>query len=413
MNILIVTQYFWPESFLVNGLATELKNNGHTLTVLTGLPNYPTGKFSAGYGIFSGPWVEIYKGVKILRVPIISRGSSYFNLMVNYFSFIFFGTFFSFFRVPKNIDVIFCFGVSPITACLPAIFIRWLIKKPLVLWVQDLWPDSISAVGAINSEKVLNMVGLLVQFIYRRCDLILTQSEAFRGSIIKWGGRCENIKYLPNWAEPFVTKNVLPNWIESLKSGFRIGFAGNIGKAQDIPNLIETAFKLIKHTDIQWVIVGDGSEKKWLDQEIKSKGLEKSMITVGYKAYEDMLPFFKSCDVLLVSLTDKPIFSLTVPSKVQAYMASARPIISTVAGEGTRVIEMAQAGLTVEPGNASQLVEAILKLKSMSPSQRQQLGENGLNFFKQNFDKNIVIKQLEFYMQDLIKKNKPIIPEVK
>lgn len=404
MNILIVTQYFWPESFLVNGLAMELQQKGHQVTVLTGLPNYPKGKFTNGYGFFSGPWTEMYNGVKVLRIPISPRGTGYFNLVVNYISFVFFGTFFSIFRKPKNVDVIFCFAVSPITTCLPAIFIRWLTKKPLVLWVQDLWPESISAVGAIKSESVLNTVGRLVKFIYQRCDLILIQSEAFRLSILKWGGKNCDVKYLPNWAEPFVVKSELPEWVQSLpKQVFKIGFAGNIGKAQDMFNLVEAADLLRDQVDIRWIVVGDGSEKKWLDEEIEKRKLRHVVFTTGQKPYSDMLPFFENCDAMLVSLTDKDIFSLTIPSKIQAYMAASRPIIAAVGGEGARIVESAKAGLTVAPQDPKQLAAAVLKMKELDLEQRKSMGQNGFKFFNQNFEKNVVINNFESYLENTLK----------
>lgn len=396
MNILIVTQYFWPESFLINGLSTELVKRGHKVSVLTGLPNYPVGQFYEGYGLLKGPWSEKYNDqVDVIRVPLIARGSGFLRLAINYASFVIFGTLFSVFRRPKNVDVIFCFGVSPVSLCLPAVFLRFLLKKPLVFWVQDLWPESISAVGATQSKKILNGVGMLVKYIYKRCDLILTQSEAFIPSILEWGADKNRMHYVPNWADPFQENTNIPKWVNELPKGFKIGFAGNIGKAQDIPTILQAAEILKNNTDVKWILAGDGSEKKWLEDEILKRNLQNCVFAVGKKNYDEMLPFFKSADVLLVSLTNQSIFSLTVPSKIQAYMSAGRPIVASLNGEGARVVQEAQCGLSCAAESPDELATVIIKIKNMSKNELDQLGKNGFRYFQNNFERNLVVNKIE------------------
>lgn len=394
MRILVVTQYFWPEAFIVNGLVSELVRRGHEVEVLTGLPNYPSGFLNKGYGVFKGPWSESYEGASIHRAFLLPRGKGFLRLAINYISFVIGGCFRVLF-LKKKYDVILCFALSPITACLPAILIRWLAKIPLVIWVQDLWPESINAVGAIRSDKIINAVGKLVRFIYQRCDVISVQSKAFKDSILKWGGDENKIHYIPNWAEPFVENSIIPKWVEKLPAGFKIGFAGNIGKAQDMETLIKAADLLKQHADIKWIVAGDGSEKAWLDGEIKKRNLEDVIITVGKKPYNEMLPFFEACDALYVSLTKEYIFSLTVPSKVQAYMSAAKPILACLDGEGARIIDEARAGFTSSSESPNKLAEIVLKMKELPVSERQQLGENGLKYFKENFEKSRVVSQIE------------------
>jgi colanic acid biosynthesis glycosyl transferase WcaI len=394
MKILLVTQYFWPESFIVNSLATELQKKGHTVTVLTGLPNYPKGEFFDQYSLFRGPWTETYQGVDIIRVPILKRGQSFLKLSLNYLSFVLSATCVGIFRKPKDIDVIFCFGLSPVTLCLPAIFIKWLTNKKLVFWVQDLWPESVSAVGATKSKKVISILGSLVSFIYKNCDHILMQSKAFSKSISKFASAKIPLSYVPNWADPFPDSEV-PQWVSELPLKFKIGFAGNIGLAQDMKTLLSAAEKLKSNTDILWVVAGDGSDKKWLDGEIIRRGLQNCILTVGRKNYADMLPFFKSCDALLVSLTDEYIFSLTIPSKIQAYMSAEKPIIASGAGEGARVVLEANAGLACLPENPKDLSEAVLKIKELSITEREQMGVSGRKYFQKYFERSVVIDQIE------------------
>jgi colanic acid biosynthesis glycosyl transferase WcaI len=398
MRILVVTQYFWPESFIVNGMVSELVKRGHEVDVLTGLPNYPQGSLFKGYSLFFGPWKEKHEGSSVLRSFLIPRGRGFISLFFNYVSFVVGGCIRALF-LKKKYDLIFCFSLSPITSSLPGLFLRWKQKIPLLIWVQDLWPESVTAVGPVKSEKITQLVGALVKFIYKRCDLIIMQSEAFKPSILKWGGRENKLAYLPNWAEPFSEKTEIPDWIKDLPRGFRIGFAGNIGKAQSLKTLIAAAEILKSHTDIYWVIVGEGSEKKDLDQAIIEKKLMTNVVTIGRKPYSDMQAFFNSCDSLLVSLTDESIFSLTIPSKVQAYMAAGRPIIASLNGEGAKLIEQSGAGMACKAENSQQLADVVLKLKSMSSSERELMGKNSYACYSQNFEKTKVIDQLEILLK--------------
>ncbi len=398
MRILVVTQYFWPESFIINGLVSELTKRGHQVEVLTGLPNYPAGSFFSGYSLLSGPWNENYHGATVHRAFLLPRGKGFVRLAFNYFSFVVGGCFKLLF-LKAEFDVIFCYAPSPVTACLPAIFARWLSKKPLVFWVQDLWPESISAVGAIKSEKAIELVGKLVTYIYKRCDHLLLQSEAFKASILDWGGTTNKISYVPNWADPFESSTDIPAWVNDLPEGFKIGFAGNIGKAQDMRTLLTTAEMLKEHKEIKWIIAGDGSEKLWLEDEIKNRKLEAHIFTVGRKPYGEMLPFFKTCNALYVSLTDEPIFNLTIPAKVQAYMSAGIPIIGSLSGEGARIIELAGAGLCAPASQPSVLAAKVLKLINLANDEREAMGKNGVKYFNENFERGKVVSKIESILE--------------
>lgn len=395
MKILIVSQYFWPEHFIINSLSVELKKRGHEITVLTGLPNYPQGDLFSGFSFWKGPWTQDYNGVKILRVPLMPRRKGFFNLALNYISFVIFGVLAGAFRAGRKHDIIFCFGLSPVTLCLPAIFIRWLSAKPLIFWVQDLWPESVAAVGASDSSLVLNFIGKIVRFIYKRCDLIMIQSPAFKSSVLKWGGCADKIQYVPNWAKRPLLVTAQPSWLVDLPPGFKIIFAGNIGKAQDMPTLLKAAEQLRDYKDIHWLIVGDGSEKAWLDSEIAQKQLQNNVHTYGRRPNEDMPALLDKGDIALVSLTDTPIFSLTIPSKIQGYMASSKPILAALNGEGARVVLEAGAGLACPAENAAALAQAVLRFYQMPIVEREAMGKNGFEYFKAHFEESIVINQIE------------------
>lgn len=402
LKILIVSQYFWPETFLVNSLAEKLVQKGHQVTVLTGLPNYPGGQIFNNYSFIKGPWRENYKGADVVRIPLISRGKGFVRLAFNYLSFVISATFLGFFKIKKDFDMVFCFATSPITSCLPAIAIAKYAKKPLSLWVLDLWPESVSAVGAIKNNWILNAIGLVVRFIYKCTDIILIQSEAFRPSVIRWGGQTEKIHYLPNWSKIPNEVQYRPQWLEQLPQGFKIVFAGNVGHAQDMPTLIKAA-EILKSKDIKWIVVGDGSAKSYLDEEIQSRGLQNSIFTYGRRPNEDMSALYDSCDVALVLLKDEDIFALTVPAKVQSYMASKKPILASLNGEGHRLVNLSGAGLAAPSENPAKLAEMALKMFLMSKSDRESMGLKGFDYFKNHFEEDRTIEQLVGLMQKTLK----------
>lgn len=395
MKLLLVTQYYWPESFIVTALAEELQRRGHQVTVLTGFPNYPSGEFQPGYDPNKGVMREKRNGVDIVRIPIWPRGKSKFGLALNYLSFILSGFWACLFLKLDSVDAIFCYAPSPATSCLTAIFMKWRLRKKLYIWVQDLWPESISAVGAL-SEGVSNFIfGGLICFIYKNCDKILIPSEGFRESVKRWSGKDQQIELIANWADPFPEMKEVPSWVSSLPRGFRVTFAGNLGKAQDIPTLV-TAVEILKsEKDMKWIIAGDGSEKTWFENEVQKRNLQEAVFFVGQKPYAEMLPLFKNSDALYVSLRNQPNFALTIPTKVQAYMASGIPLVAALNGEGKKLIESSRCGLVSASEDANGLVENILRLKRMSQQERDQLGKNGKKYFDSHFERKLIITQIE------------------
>ncbi len=405
MNILIVSQYFWPENFRINDLALGLKKRGHRVTVLTGVPNYPEGRFFDGYGIFNRR-VEEYKGVKVLRTPLISRGNSKgIRLALNYLSFAFFACIEAPFRCRGKFDLIFVYQTSPVTIGLPALLLKKMRSVPIFFWVQDLWPESLSATGAVQSKKILKMVDKLVRFIYSGCDRILIQSSAFSPSIESLGVESDRILYFPNSAEEFykpveVEHNASERAV--LPDGFRILFAGNIGVAQDFATILKAAEKLKDFPDIHWIVLGDGRMRPWVEVQLKERSLTKTVHLLGRYPVEAMPRFFSLADALLVTLKKEPIFALTIPSKVQSYLACAKPIIAALDGEGARVIEEAGAGLTCPAEDSDSLAKAVLSLYGKSLDERRLIGEMGRRYFEKNFEREILLNQLENLMKEFV-----------
>ncbi len=403
MRILIVSQYFWPENFRVNDISIGLVERGHEVTVLTGIPNYPEGHFYSGYGFFKN-LRQTYAGATIIRVPLIARGKGgNFNLILNYLSFVFFGTILAPFFCRQKYDAIFVYGISPILMAIPAIFLKKLRKIPLVLYVLDLWPESISAVGAIKSPFLLNGVKKIVHFIYKHCDRILVSSPGFIGRIKAMGIEEKKISYWPQWAEDsYKVVPIQENSTESqeMPTGFRIMFAGNIGSAQGFNTILKTAKRLKSQSNIHWVILGDGRMRPWVEEQIRLYQLENTMHLLGKRPAETMSDYFALADVLLVSLKKDPIFALTLPAKIQSYMACGRPILACLDGEGALVVEESKAGISCPSDDDEALAQCVLKMYHLTYEQRKEMGLRAREYFEKHFTRGMLLSELEKHLKE-------------
>lgn len=397
MRILIVTQYFWPETFRINDLALELRDRGHDVQVLTGLPNYPSGKLFAGYR----PWLQRddYQGIPIVRVPMITRGASKgARLAANYLSFALSACLLGPWMCRGKIDVVFAFEPSPIFVGWPAMVMKWWKKAPLLFWVQDLWPESLSATGVVKDGWVIRLTDRLVRHIYRHCDRVLIQSPGFREPIEQQAVPSQKIVEFPNWAESLYEPVDLPETapeLSELPSGCRILFAGNIGASQSFPTILRAAELCRDEPELKWVILGDGREKPAVEQEIQSRGLGQIVHLLGRRPMETMPRYFAAADILLLTLKRDPAFSRVIPSKLQSYLACGKPILGGLDGDGADVIREGDAGLVVPAEDAEALAAAARRMLHSSAEERQRWGRNGLQYSRTHFDRNGLIDQLE------------------
>lgn len=397
MHILVVSQYFWPENFRINDLCLGLIERGHQVTVLTGLPNYPSGRFFSGYGL-RGPRKEMYQGVRVLRVPMIPRGRGRkWQLALNYLSYAFSASILGPFLCREHYDCMFTFQTSPVTVAYPGIVLKFLKRVPLILWVQDLWPESLSATGAVKNPWILNLVRSAVRWIYRRCDEIWIQSQAFENSVREVAGKNgPPVRYFPNWAEVFYKPEHVPadaSERAEFPSGFRLVYAGNIGLAQDFNTLLAAAEILKSHSEIKWVVLGDGVERDRVRSEIDKRGLKDCFYLLGSRANQTMPRYLSVADAVLAPLRDEPTFAQVIPSKIQSYMAVGKPIIAVLKGEGARVVEDAGAGITSPPGDAQALAKVVLELASKPASDLKSMGDRGRRYFEANFERDKLIDQ--------------------
>ncbi len=404
MKILVVSHYFWPEEFSINAVAKTLAEKGVEVEVLTCKPNYPSGKTLPGYSAWKCQQ-ENYQGIRIHRIPFFPRGKSGWRLALNYLSFIASGLLFAPWMLrKKKFDVIFVYAPSPILQAIPAIFLGWLKGCPVVLWVQDLWPESLSATGHVQNRVVLKLVEHVVRFIYRHVDLLLVQSRAFEAPVRALASGTP-IMYHPNSVDDTFTRQatVESPSVEGLDKGFSVMFAGNIGVAQSVEVIVAVALLLKEYTDIHFVVLGEGSRWAWMHHEVERLELTNLHLP-GRFPVETMPRFMQKASALLVTLADQNIFSATIPSKVQAYLAVGRPILACLNGEGANLVDEAGAGLSVPAEDGSALAKAVLKMYHMSEQERDAMGERGRLYYAEHFSHNMLVNQLIVHLQSVCNK---------
>jgi glycosyltransferase involved in cell wall biosynthesis len=396
MKILIVTQYFWPENFKINDIAQALIERGHHVSVLTGKPNYPEGKFYSNYSYFN-KYYEVWNNIKIYRSFMIPRGNGKgLLLFLNYISFAICSSI-RLFYINDKFDKIFVFEPSPITVGIPAVVCKFKFNAPIYFWVQDLWPESLTAAGGVKNRYILGFFSRLTKFIYSHSFKILVQSKAFIPYILKQGVSPERLIYYPNSTESFYKMNpVNPEFFTSFPDGFKLIFAGNLGEAQSFDTILGAIDLLVKEgINVQLIILGNGRMREHIQNEVIGLGLSNNIHLWGSFESNMMPEFFSCADALLVTLKKNLIFSLTIPSKIQSYLACGKPIIASLDGEGARIVEDAKAGFTSNSEDVIGLKDAIKKMYLLSPNDQIVLGDNARSYFEKEFEREMLVDKLE------------------
>ena len=385
-RVLLVTQYFQPENFKCNDIAFELQRRGYEVTVLTAIPNYPQGKYFDGYGLFKRR-VEHIDGVKVIRGFVVPRGKGgKIGLSLNYLSYLVSSCLIALYlSLRYKYEAVFVHQVSPVTIGVAATLVKRIQRIPMYFWVLDLWPESLTAAIGLRNRYILGFFSKMVQWFYRRSDKILISSKGFANSICEKGDFAEKIIYFPNWVDKALTAKsdvVTPD----VPNGFVAMFTGNIGASQDFGTVLSAAERLKEHKDIHFVIVGNGRAREWVEQQIVERGLNDTVHCVGSYPLEAMPATFAKADVLFAALKDEPIFALTVPAKIQAYMSSGKPIISMINGEAMELVREVACGMAVAAEDSKAFADAVLQMSQLSQSEREQMGNRGREFASNNFD---------------------------
>jgi len=400
---LIITQFFDPEPTFKGLLfAKELVTRGFEVEVVTGFPNYPGGTLYDGYRL-KVIQKEVIDGVLVTRVPLFpSHNKSKLGRVFNYLSFAFssfiYGLFFS-----KRVDVIYAYH-PPLTVGISALIIKLFRQVPVVLDIQDIWPDTLKATGMISNSCLITFVHKICNLIYSGVTKIVVLSPGFKHLLIERGVPENKIEIIYNWADERALRNMnieTPKEFESIE-GFKILFAGNIGQAQGL-NVVLDAALLLKNDvpNIHFLVLGRGLQ---LD-DLKRRAIDLNLNNVHFFASVDMSKvgvFLGSADALLIHLNADPLFKITIPGKTQAYMAVGKPIIMGVSGDAANLVSRADCGVCFEPENSVALAEAAKSLMFLDQINIQKLGKNAKRFYDENLSVKIGVDSFEKVFNEVI-----------
>ena len=404
-HILLISQYFHPETFRVNDMACEWVKRGYKVTVLTGIPNYPMGKYYEGDDK-KHRTREIWNGVNIIRSPLVARGNSSNKLMnaagmaANYFSFVRSGKKWVKSREAANlkIDLVFTFEVYPMTQAMIGVWYGKRYNVPTFLYVQDLWPENVETVTGIHNRAIIGPIDKMVDKIYRETGTIFTTSPSFVKAIVNRKVPVDNKKvhYWPQYAEEFY-RPIEPQNIDGIDPDdgcYKIAFTGNIGTAQGL-DILPKAAALLKDEPVKFVIVGDGRYQPEFERQIKERNVENKFTMIPRVPAEKAPEILSVCDAGFISFNKTPLWENTIPAKLQSYMACGKAIIASASGETKRVIDEAECGICTEIGNAEALADGIKKAIKLDT---KVMGQNARKYFEKHFDKEMLMDEMDTYI---------------
>jgi glycosyltransferase involved in cell wall biosynthesis len=397
MRIHFLSQWYAPEPDAKKHiLARELAARGHEVTVITGYPNYPEGVLYPGYRIRWRQWEHI-DGVKVLRVPLYPDHSrSALRRIANYSSFACSAALLAPALVGPA-DVMWVYH-PPLTVGIPAILISALRHIPFVYEVQDMWPETLAATGMISSERAIRAMRQLASFVYRKATVLSVISPGFKQNLIGKGVPEQKIQVIPNWADEDIYRPVARNTHFAEKYGmsgkFNVLFAGNLGAAQALDNVLNAAILLRDLEDLQFVFVGEGIEKEKLCRRSQEMNLTNVRFVERHPA-RVMPDFYANADVLLVHLKNDPLFEITIPSKITAYLACGRPILAALRGDAAHVVNSAGAGLICETDDPKALAQTVRQFYSMAPEVRDAMGVAGRRAYLAQYTRAKLVDKYE------------------
>ena len=389
-KILIVTECFYPEEFKINDVALSWKNKGYDVDVLTLAPTYPLGRVVSGYknSFFRK---DEYQGINIFRLRAVTGyRDSAIKKILKYINFMVFGSIAAIF-IGRRYDYIFGFNLGSLTDMLPAVVIRKLYKRPTMFWVQDVWPDSVYAYGFKKTRLLSALLDAFVKFMHHNITAIAISSKGFESKLEPYIKKGLKFNYAPNWADD-LDLDMSPV-ILSKTQKVHFTFAGNIGKVQNLENIID-AFLLLSdecQKKAQLNVVGDGSNLVNLK---KISNNNPNIIFHGKQKREDMAKFYKASDFLIVSLIDKPIFSVTVPAKTQTYIAAKKPVLAIINGDVADIVNDNNLGVCADPSNEGLIKEAFEKCIDMPENEKSKFIINNTKLLETTFNKDSIINNL-------------------
>ena len=403
MRVLILSHYYKPEPIPKPAeLAEELVRRGHTVTVLTGLPNYPSGTLYPGYNL------RLVKRGEEDGIPVVRcfefpyHGKSVVGRLLNYGSFMLSAPLGCLFL--PQCDVIYVWH-PPLTVGVAAWIVGMLRRVPFVYDVQDIWPDGAVLVGMLKEGWVTRMMGRLEHFVYKRAHHVFVVTAGARENLLAKGVPPEKVSVMPHWVDEGLFASASEEDRRRVrdqhgwKDRFIVMFAGNIGMVQGLDTVVDAAELLAEPQGVGIVIVGDGADKPRLIELVQSKGLEDRVQFVDRRPMEAMPALLTAADALLVHLKTPELARYAIPTKTLAYMAAGRPILMAGEGAAADLVSEANAGMVIPAQNPALLAEAIRSLAHTPAAERDAMGRRGLAYLKAHLTKKRVIPLYEAALQ--------------
>jgi glycosyltransferase involved in cell wall biosynthesis len=403
MRVVILSQYYPPEPIpKPHELARGLAERGHDVVVITGFPNYPAGKLYPDTRLSLWKW-ETLDGIRILRLPLYPDHSpSAVRRTLNFGSFAVTASLLGN-MLGGAFDVMFA-EHPPLTIGLAAWIMGRCHRAPFLYAVNDLWPESVEATGMVRSQKLLRLMGRLERFVYRRAAAIAVISPGVKANLVGKGVPAEKVHVIPHWADESLYRPVPPDPELARRLGmagrFNVVFAGQLGLAQGLDVVLDAADELSDLSDVQFVLVGDGTDANRLRQVAGQRGL-KNVRFLGRQPAASMPAIFAVSDVLLVHLRNEPLFRITIPSKTIAYMACGRPVLMAVEGDAADLIRTTGSGVTCRAGNGKELADAVRQLRSMPRIALEDMGRAGRGAFLASYSRSVLLDRYEAILSEL------------
>ena len=399
MKILVFSQYFYPENFRINTLCRELVTRGHEVTVVTGYPQYPYGRIYDGYG-FDIPYETQWNSVKVCRLKVHPRGSNLLGMLRNTVDYVVQAN-----RWVKEcrekFDAVYVFEVSPVTVGLPAVNYKKKFGVPMFFNLQDLWPENVEEVLGIRFAPLTWLINRIVDRIYGASSKILCASNGFAENLRRRGVPEEKIVFWPQFClEPNLKDAEKPEVYR--EETFNIVFAGNLGDAQGLDLMVDAAREL-KGTSVRWYLVGDGRAKARLEQKVRDCGVCEEVTFIGRVSEKEADRYVHFADCAYLSFKDNKIFNMTLPAKLQTYLACGTPILAAAGGESARLVGENGIGFVCRP-RLEELVNTARQAASVSHQERKAMSAAARTYYEQHFTMDDLVTELEDMLHFEIKK---------
>ena len=392
-TILVITERYYPENFLINDLVSQLAMDGTCVRVLTQVPSYPGDRLYPGYENRTGKKLE--NGVSVTRFKtVLGYKRSLVKKIINYLSFMLRASLLVL-RESRNVDAVFVYHTGPLTQALPLALVKLFRRTRTVIWTQDVWPNTVFAFGFPSQGPFALILKAFVRFIYRFCDEVLVSSPGFVDRLKPYCATGTRVRFVPQWVPDAYLRTIAPT-VDLRGEGTRFIFTGNIGTMQNLENVIK-AFGKVDPIKAMLLLLGDGNSRERFEELVERNKI-RNVRFLGSVSLAEVKPCIEACDFSILSLSSNKQISLTIPAKFQTYLSAGKPILCIAAGEVKDLVESNGLGIVADPDDVASIAIAIEQASSSTVAARRVWSEN-MERLLAIFDKHVIIKSIRLAMK--------------